>query len=282
MKTDTKMSQLTVRDILELANFYFNRAEKHKLKYENGEVNNMNEYHSLTMKALDCQRYAELFVQTSIKSTMGDAPQLISDTFAALNPANLSKEVEKHKSYKKGEIPEAQIINDEKAESREINQNIVENARNLEIEILTKKAEKNEQESSLVKNLRTLMCKMIGNGERNELARLLSNYTFKYQDYDTRRAHQFINAVKQQFNVLEPESSLKGRPANKIPVNKFIYARYTREGPKEKETRTGYIKRHPKRTQEMTDEYGNFKCHLDDVEKWRYISPDEKPTQCPF
>lgn len=162
-------------------------------------------FHQYRMKAGEAEKYAELMVQEAIKGNIGIAPEWVRDNFIALNPHQINNEINRAKAYKRGEISEAEIISEE-AVKRDMSQ---EDLRDEEIAILTTKEEARKKEATFVTIVRSEMFELIEKGEKDTLAKLLSEHHFKWNDYSKDRAYRFINLFIDQYDLAEPAEKLK-------------------------------------------------------------------------
>jgi len=271
-----EVNNLTVTDIINFAEFLERRAERHRLE---------GDYHNQAAVAVKAQEYgaiAEIMVQEGVKNTLSKAPNLLPST-VGLRFDRLPQEVTQYKQlslFNKKEKLEAPVSTEEQKENEKIHENTSLKARefdNLEADFLTRKREKNQDEDNFITTYRTVICKMIADGDRNQLVNILTDYVFRYkEDYTPHKAHQFVNAMKEQFQIEEPGKNLKKNNNKSIPNGKWIYAEYsTRESNGEKKNE-GYLKRGHGQSIEMFNTHGYMVCHTVDVHKWRIINRREK------
>jgi len=273
---DIEVNNLTVTDIINFAEFLERRAEHYRLQ---------GDYHNQTATAIKAQEYgaiAEIMVQEGVKNTINKAPSLLPST-VGLRFDKLPQEVTQYKQLSlplKKEKEKAPVSEEEQKENEEIHENAALKARefdNLEADFLTRKREKNKEEDNFVTTYRTVICKMIADGDRNQLVNILTDYVFRHKEnYTPHKAHQFINAMKEQFQIEEPGKNLKKNNNRSIPSGKWIYAEYnTRESSGEKKNK-GYLRRGRGQSIEMFDVHGHMVCHTVDLHKWRIVNRQEK------
>lgn len=262
---------LTVHEMLDLARFYHERAEYF------AKTGDDESSHAFEQFAQDWGAAAELVMREGLKNTIGHAPDALlahSQSLVAMKAIDVGEEVNQ---YRQNSLPSATDpkTEQEKEKVKKINYSVVQSVEDAEVEILSRKKDNNQQ-TSFAQTYRATMCKMIARGQRNELATILTDYTFKSAGYSWQRAQRFITAVKEQFNVPEPSKKLKQWDPRNIPINKWVYAKYTLQRPDSTKEREGFLKRHKRRNEEMLNENEKFECYVADVEKWRFIFQWEK------
>ncbi len=314
-------------ELFDAAEYFYKMAVRFEDRYWNHGNNqsDMSAMHMYKLKAAEAESYAELLIQEGLSNTLGFGPEWIKKNFVALNPANIKSEVSKAKEAGKSEIPNAEIVNDE---AEFISKKVGMKLREEEAAVLSKKRQIRESEPPFVTSLRSEIIELLEKGLRGELVTLLTKFHFRDVEYPAERAYRFINLVKEQFNILEPSSSLKEaktarrvaelktqllnkkrrefrkkytkkhgklpkpellnaiqlsdqeiaplvEKANKwgtekIPVNTYVYARYTVHNCNGVDVEEGYAKRHKNKPNELWHS-NRFVCFLSDVEKWRPI-----------
>lgn len=153
----------------------------------------------------------------------------------------------------------------------------------IQAQILSRRNKK--KENPMVSGLRNTICRLIAQGKRHEAVDLVRKLVLRFGESDSyKTAHEFISAVKEQFNVNEPPKNPRKTGEN-IPEERWIYAEYKIRETDEEKKEKGFLKRREDSIN-MYDIANMMKCHTIDVEKWRLATNPEikglNKTQVPF
>lgn len=284
----------TITDLLNLAEFKEHQAQK---MLEEGRK---SDYASLVHQKDELHAIAHAIAQVATYNTTGIEISKLREKFNSaltMNADILSKQSKQLKLNLEtyggiAEIPEA-TVTESAEESREDSEKILDDipkkfakfntdSRDIQAQILTRKLKKNKEENFLVNSLRSTICRLIAEGERKAAAEMADKYVIQWNDYKNlsqkernKISHDFVTAVKEQFQIPEPAKNPR-KKSESPPGGKWVYAVYNVRLSDKTVERKGFIlRRKGSDNIDFINSLGEFACHTVDVKKWREATKKE-------